>query len=170
MATDNPDPNQQAEAFRTPQQVINNLTGETAPDFQIQPSSIDKQIKKPHQAFPALLYKASSTGKTLSVKVTNQKEYDRAISQGWHVGHPVKEEAIVEAEAEGLQPLSILGVDADADPADHPVGEMNSDDAKALIAATSDAAALAAIEAGENAGKARKGVLQAIEDRKAELG
>lgn len=110
MATENPNPNEQAKAYTTPQQVINHLTGETVPDFEIQPSSLDRKLNKgPAQAFPELLYKRSSTGKTLSVKVTNQQERDRAIAQGWHIGHPVSEEIIIEAEADGLQPLSILG-------------------------------------------------------------
>lgn len=218
MATENPDPNRQAEAFKTPQQVINHTTGETAPDFEIQPSSLDRKINpSAPQPFPALLYKLSSAGKTLSVKVTNQQEYDRALSQGWHIGHPVKAVEIVEAEAEGLQPLSILGGDddeptqpkrttaaeratigagiADNDAVDaaratrdaknaavergigvpdtgavSAISGLSAADAKEAIAVAETHDALNAHETAEYAGKSRSSVLQAIADRRAELG
>lgn len=100
------------------------------------------------------------------VVVTTLEQYDAVMANGWtdrpaeHVEKPVEVRY-----AEAISGSASTEPEGNVSPS---VSDLNVKDAAILIA-SADADALAMIEADENAGKGRAGVLKAIDARKAEL-
>jgi len=99
------------------------------------------------------------------VVVNDAETADKLLAGGWLPLPPAHVEKPVEVRV--FDALSTLAVPKDVPP-DTLVTELNGN-AAAVVIAGADAVTLEAIEAEELAGKARKGVLAAIDARKAEL-
>jgi hypothetical protein len=114
------------------------------------------------QRFPRHLHRANGAFRV----VNDDAELKAGLADGWYptpleaekaAGNPIERNP-----AEGEAPE--VGGDADTQPPDGP-SVLKAADAIALIEASDDAAQLEAWKAAEDAGKARKGVLAAIDAR-----